>query len=78
VNLDNCNEIVEQVTAFLDGALDPADERAFVDHLAGCDGCQEYLDQVRRTVDNLGDLPPDHLPDDARNAILAAFRDEQR
>jgi anti-sigma factor RsiW len=78
VSSQDCNQLVEQVTEFLDGALDPAAERAFVDHLAICEGCTEYLDQFRRTVRNLGELPPDRLPHDARATILSAFRDLPR
>lgn len=70
-----CDEFVEQVTAFLDGALDPVAERRFVDHISYCDGCERYLDQVRETIRSLGELPADELPPDARNALLNAFRD---
>ncbi|MBN6033932.1 anti-sigma factor [Amycolatopsis sp. 195334CR] len=70
----NCEQFVEQVTAFLDGVMDPAAERRFVDHLAECDGCGTYLDQVRATVRTLGDLPPENLPPEARESLLAAFR----
>jgi hypothetical protein len=45
-----------------------------VDHLAECDGCNTYLDQMCTTARALGDLPPDRLPDSARAALLAAFR----
>jgi hypothetical protein len=72
-----CNEFVEMVTACLGGALDPVQERQFVDHIAGCDGCELYLDQVRRTVGTLRDpdaLPADRLPDEARSALLDALR----
>ena len=45
-----CAEIVELVTDYLDGAL-PPDARARVEeHLAGCDGCAEYLDQIMQTA----------------------------
>ena len=45
-----CRELVELVTPYLEGAL-PADERALVDqHLASCDGCQAYLQQMRLTI----------------------------
>ena len=70
----HCSEFVELVTAFLDGALDPATERQFVDHLARCDGCDLYLDQMRETVRSLGELPAGELPTDARAALLEAFR----
>jgi predicted MFS family arabinose efflux permease len=45
-----CRELVELVTGYLDGAL-PEDWRARVDeHLAGCDGCTAYLEQIKTTV----------------------------
>jgi hypothetical protein len=78
VSDQECNELVEQVTAFLDGVLEPAAERAFVDHLTICEGCVEYLDQFRRTIATLGDLPPDRLTDEARESLMSAFRDMPR
>jgi anti-sigma factor RsiW len=71
----NCNEFVELVTAFLDGALDPDTEAEFVDHLAQCEGCERYLDQIRVTVAELGRFPPETLTSQARDTLLTAFRD---
>ncbi|HEU4947118.1 MAG TPA: zf-HC2 domain-containing protein [Kribbella sp.] len=70
----DCREFVEQVTAFLEGALDAEAERRFVEHLGPCDGCDRYLDQIRRTVASLGGLPAEGLPADTRAALLDAFR----
>jgi anti-sigma factor RsiW len=74
VNSLDCVELVELVTDFLEGALDPRTERRVVDHLTQCDGCGAYLEQMRATALALGELPSDRLPDSARNALLAAFR----
>jgi anti-sigma factor RsiW len=71
----NCDEFVELVTAYLDGQLAPAAERDFVGHLAECDGCDRYLDQIRHTVRTLGALPPESLTGDAGDRLLDAFRD---
>jgi anti-sigma factor RsiW len=70
----DCDRLVELVTDFVEGALDPGTERRVVDHLAECDGCSTYLDQMRATAQALGDLPPNRLPESARAALLAAFR----
>jgi anti-sigma factor RsiW len=70
-----CEEFVELVTAFLDGALDPGTEARFVEHIAECDGCETYLHQFRQTVATLGNLPAESLPADARATLLGAFRD---
>jgi anti-sigma factor RsiW len=73
----DCAELVERVTEFLDGALDPATEQRVVEHLATCDGCTTYVEQFRATVDTLGHLPAEEvagLPAAKRDALLAAFR----
>lgn len=71
----NCEEFVELVTAYLDGALDPTTKARFTEHLAACDGCDRYLEQFRHTVTELGNLPNDSLAAHARDQLLAAFRD---
>jgi anti-sigma factor RsiW len=71
----NCDEFVELVTAYVDGALTPADEQRFVEHLAECDGCDRYLEQIRTTVGILGRLRVQRLAPEARDRLLAAFRD---
>lgn len=70
----DCREFVELVTAYLEGDLSTAAEQDFIDHLALCDGCERYLDQMRQTTQALTDLPADALPGDARSALLNAFR----
>jgi anti-sigma factor RsiW len=71
----NCDEFVELVTAYLDGALAPRTRARFTEHLAACQGCDRYLDQIRHTIDRLRELPADSLPGHARDQLLAAFRD---
>ena len=72
----NCDELVELVTDYLDGALDEGTERRVADHLAGCDGCTTYVQQIKRTITTLGSSPPEvELTDEARDALLAAFRE---
>lgn len=74
----NCDELVELVTAYLDGALPPEDERRVTDHLAECEGCTTYVAQFRTTVATLGRLPTEQeLPAPVRESLLAAFRRKQ-
>jgi anti-sigma factor RsiW len=69
-----CAELVELVTDYLEGALDASDVRRFEEHARGCPGCDTYLDQIRRTVREVGRLEPEHLDPQARDRLLAAFR----
>jgi predicted MFS family arabinose efflux permease len=52
-----CQELVDQVTDLLDGVLPPGWRDGVGSHLADCDGCTEYVRQIRATVDALGSLP---------------------
>lgn len=69
-----CRELVELLTDYLEGALTPDEVAAVERHLALCDGCQVYLDQLRLTIDALGSVPVETLSDDAVDALLKAFR----
>jgi anti-sigma factor RsiW len=70
-----CRELVELVTAYLEGVLDPAERARFEQHLAECDGCDAYVDQMRQTLAALGRLPDESLSPEARDGLLAAFAD---
>lgn len=68
-----CREVVELVTAYLDGALTPTDRERFEEHLVFCDGCENYVEQVRTTVRLTGHVE-DGLPTELEAALLEAFR----
>ena len=74
----SCQELVELVTDYLEGALDERDRRAFEQHLAACDGCAEYLEQMRTTIRVVGTLTPNDLTQAAESTLLQAFRDWKR
>ena len=69
-----CQELVELVTSYLEDALPPDERVSFEHHIAGCDGCGEYVDQMRETIELTGRLTPADVRPDAEAALLAAFR----
>jgi anti-sigma factor RsiW len=70
----SCQELVELVTDYLEGALGPAELRAFEGHLAVCAACTEYLEQLRRIIEVTGSLTVDDLSPAAEAELLQAFR----
>jgi predicted anti-sigma-YlaC factor YlaD len=69
-----CRELVEIVTDYLEGALPPEEYVRFEKHLVMCDGCAIYVDQLRETIRLTGMLKEEQVPEDARDALLEAFR----
>jgi anti-sigma factor RsiW len=68
----SCRELVELVTAYLDGALPAKDVQRFEAHIEGCDACAEYVKQVRTTARLAAQARLEARPD--RDSLLAAFR----
>jgi anti-sigma factor RsiW len=70
-----CHEVIELLSNYIEGALS-ADEHHRVDeHLALCDGCATYLEQMREAIRLSGMVSEEQVPDDEKTALLAAFRD---
>jgi anti-sigma factor RsiW len=69
-----CQQAVELVTDYLEGALPRADRRRFEAHLAGCPHCTEYLAQMRKTIELTGSLRPDDLSPQVQDEFIALYR----
>jgi anti-sigma factor RsiW len=70
-----CREFVELVTDYLEGMLPDSERLRFEAHLAECEGCAGYLEDMRLIVGSLHDAPEPPLDPDTRTALLAAFRE---
>jgi anti-sigma factor RsiW len=46
----SCKEVVEIVNDYLEGVMSPHDRARFDAHLSICDGCTNYLEQMRETI----------------------------
>jgi anti-sigma factor RsiW len=73
-----CQELVELVTDYLEGRLPEPERRRFDAHLALCSGCRAYLEQMRQTIRALGHLAEEAIEPEAKQRLLAAFRDWRR
>ena len=69
-----CQQAVELVTDYLEGALSRADRRRFESHLAGCPHCTEYLAQMRETIELTGRLEPEDLAPQMREEFTDLYR----
>ena len=69
-----CQQAVELVTDYLEGALSRRDRRRFEMHLRGCRNCSAYLQQIRMTIQLTGAIKPDDLTEEARDELTELYR----
>ena len=69
-----CQQAVELVTDYLEGALSRAARRRFEAHLSGCPHCTEYLAQMRETIRLAGRIAPEDLTPSMRTDLTDIYR----
>ena len=68
-----CQELVELVTDYLEGALSVRDRERFEAHLLDCDECPIYLEQIRVTIRTVGTLTEQRMSQSAKDDLLQRF-----
>ena len=69
-----CRDVVELMTDYLEGALSARDRERFEEHIAGCNGCRAYLEQLRLTLKAVSRLADEPIPEKVQLELTAAFR----
>jgi len=69
-----CAQLVEIVTEYLEGALEPALVERFEEHLVICDGCSIHVEQMAETIRISGALREEDLQPELAERLLVAFR----
>ncbi len=69
-----CQELVELVTDYFEGTLDPIERSRFEAHVDECDGCRIYLQQMQQTIRVCGMLTEESIAPEAKQELLQLFR----
>lgn len=70
-----CQELVEVLTDYLDGALSERDRARLEAHLEECEACTAYLEEFRMLINTAGRIEPEPLSPEFEAGLLQAFRD---
>jgi anti-sigma factor RsiW len=69
-----CQQAVELMSDYLDGALPRRKRRRLERHLAGCDACTGYLEQLRTTISVTGAAAPEDLDPEVLDGLTDLYR----
>ncbi len=73
-----CQEFVELATEYLEGQLASAEQTRFEEHIAVCEGCATYFEQIRQTIRLTGQVTEESIPADVQETLLRAFKGWKR
>jgi anti-sigma factor RsiW len=71
----SCQEVVELVTDYVERVLPPDETALFEQHLNFCEGCVWYVQQIKTTIETLGEVREEDIPPEAKERLMSAFRD---
>ena len=73
-----CQELVELVSDYLEGALDEVTAQRFDQHLALCAGCRTYLEQLKESVSLMGEIGVESMSEEMQATLMRMFRNFPR
>ncbi len=69
----NCTQFLQELSDYLDGALDPRTKTELEEHLVWCHDCYVVCDTTQKTIQIYRDSQPYELPDDLRSRLQSAI-----
>lgn len=68
----HCDQLMESLSEYVDGALDPALCAELERHLCECDDCQIVFNTMKKTIELYRKVAPaGDVPDDVRSRLYA-------
>jgi len=71
-----CQQFVELITDYFEGALQPRTLSQVEEHLVMCDWCVTYVEQMQATIASLRELGEHHSPEPP-DSVLAILRERR-
>ena len=69
-----CEELLAQLSEYVDGTVEPAICEEFKKHLEGCNPCQVVVDNIRKTITLYKAGKPMELPSGLHERLHKALR----
>jgi anti-sigma factor (TIGR02949 family) len=70
----NCQDVIQELSNFMDGELDVTSKQELESHLNECTECKLVVDQTKKTVRLFCDSEPVELPGEVRSRLHDALR----
>jgi predicted anti-sigma-YlaC factor YlaD len=72
----SCQQVVELVTGYLENVLLPDMRKRLEEHVEECPGCENYIEQVRLTIDMLRRIAKEPAFPATKQELLRLFHEQ--
>jgi len=70
----NCQEMLGQLSDYIDGELEIALCAEIEEHLSGCSNCRIMVDTMRKTIVLYHEQTPEDLPSDVKDRLYRVLK----
>ena len=70
----NCQELLGQLSDYIDGDLEVALCAEIEEHLSGCSDCRIMVDTMRKTIVLYHEQAPEDLPSDVKDRLYRVLK----
>ena len=74
----NCQDVIRELSDYLDGGVDAATLEQIEHHLAACEECKLIVDQTKMAIELFCDSQPVELPTEVRARLHEALRQKMQ
>jgi anti-sigma factor RsiW len=71
-----CRELIDNLSGYLDGELDPELARRIVRHLEHCEDCNIVVDTTKKTIQICCSTEPTPLPEDVHERLNRLYAEK--
>ncbi len=59
----NCDEVIQLLTEYIDGELEPSSQSQLDQHFQGCPSCHGFLETFKTTIEMTGTFRCEDIPE---------------
>lgn len=71
---EDCMVLMEKISEYLDGELDPDACREIEEHLRECQACRHCFESLKKTTELCKKFPREKVPDPVRRRLRESLR----
>lgn len=74
----NCDEVIQLLTDYVDGELEPESQQQLESHFGACPTCENFLKSFRATIEMAGSVRCEDIPEEVSERLHQFLAEQLR